>query len=166
MKKLFLLFAIGLLTLTVQAQDTETSNADQEKMTRMMELMSKKIPMEVDTNLFIEATPNTYVSENPKAVIMAMYVPESYETSRQKMNENVDAAFQVSDMGETEVNGVKVLFMKGSSAADGITMDTVMYCMEVEDELCMMFLGLTEQDIDTKYNEAITKAMNSVIKKK
>lgn len=164
MKKLILLFALGLMTFTIQAQDTKTS--DENKMAQYMELMSKKIDMEVDTSLFIEATPNTYVSESPKAVIMAMYVPESYENSRQKMNENVDAAFQVSDKGETEINGVKVLFMKGTSSADGSTMDSVIYCMEVEDELCMMFLGLTEQGIDNKYNEAVNKAMNSVIKKK
>ncbi len=164
MKKLILLFAIGLMTFSVQAQDTKTS--DENKMAQYMELMSKKIDMEVDTALFIEATPNTYVSESPKAVIMAMYVPESYENSRQKMNENVDPAFQVSDKGETEINGVKVLFMKGTSSADGATMDSVIYCMEVEDELCMMFLGLTEQGIDNKYNEAVNKAVNSVIKKK
>lgn len=81
MKKLILLFAIGLMTLTIQAQDTKS---DEDKMAQYMELMSKKIEMEVDTALFIEATPNTYVSESPKAVIMAMYVPESYENSKKK----------------------------------------------------------------------------------
>lgn len=166
MKKLLLLLAVGLMTFTVQAQEPETSNDDQAKMAKYMELMSKKIDMIVDTNLFMEASPNTYVSESPKAVIMAMYVPESYENSRKKMDENVDTAFQVSDKGETEINGVKVLFMKGTSSADGTTMDSEIYCMEIEDEVCMMFLGLTEQGIDAKYNEAITKAMNSVIKKR
>lgn len=166
MKKLFLLLAIGLTTFTIQAQDKETTKGDQDKMTKYIELMSKKIDMVVDTSLFIEATPNTYVSENPKAVIMAMYVPESYEDTKKKMDDNVDTAFQVSDKGETEINGVKVLFMKGTSSADGTVMESEMYCMEIEDELCMMFLGLTEQGIDGKYNEAITKAMNSVIKKK
>ncbi|MBO6607590.1 MAG: hypothetical protein JJ905_05850 [Psychroserpens sp.] len=151
------------MTLTIQAQDTKS---DEDKMAQYMELMSKKIEMEVDTALFIEATPNTYVSESPKAVIMAMYVPESYENSKKKMNENADPAFQVSDKGETEINGVKVLFMKGTSSAEGVTMESEIYCMEIEDELCMMFLGLTEQGIDAKYVDAVTKAMHSVIKKK
>lgn len=82
------------------------------------------------------------------------------------MNENADPAFQVSDKGETEINGVKVLFMKGTSSAEGVTMESEIYCMEIEDELCMMFLGLTEQGIDAKYVDAVTKAMHSVIKKK
>lgn len=166
MKNLLFVFALSIMTLTVQAQETETKDPEQEKNTRMLELMTQKIEMDVDTSLFLNASLNTYVSESPKAVIVAMMVPESYETTRQKMNENVDPAFQVSDKGETEINGVKVLFMKGTSAAEGDVLDSQMYCMAVDDETCMMFIGLAEQGIDVKYNEAITKALNSVVKKK
>ncbi|MBC8753707.1 hypothetical protein H2O64_03440 [Kordia sp. YSTF-M3] len=146
----------------VQAQETE---ADKEKAAKAMEMMSKKVDMDVNEELFMAVTPNTYVSENPKAVIMAMMVPETYEASKEKMNENDTDKFKVTGRGEKEINGVKVLYMEGTSEAEGTTLNNTIYCVKYDEETCIMFIGMVEDGADVKYTDAVAKAANSVIKK-
>ena len=131
-----------------------------------MELMAQKIEMDVDTELFASVGNNTYVSESPKAVVMAMMVPDNYENSKKKMDKDTGQQFKVIEKGETEINGVKTLFMIGTSEAEGAVLDNMIYCIEVDADTCLMFIGMVDQKADPKYAEAITKTMNSVIKKK
>ncbi|MEM5566815.1 hypothetical protein WNY78_16965 [Psychroserpens sp. AS72] len=174
MKKLCLILLVLILGLNLNAQEGtpkeevaegEVTNAEQEKFARVMELMSKKIEMEVDTSLFMEVSTNTYVSESPRAVVMAMMVPDTYENSKLKMNKDAGDKFKISEKGETEINGVTALYMKGTSEAEGVTLNNMIYCIEVDAETCLMFVGMVEQNADAKFTEAVTKSMNSVIKK-
>ncbi len=164
MKKLCIVFAMLFMAFNVQAQETTMSDADQEKMTRMMELMSQTIEMDVNTELFSKVSTNAYVSEDPKAVIMAMLTPEDYETSKEKMKNDVGDKMDVKDKGETEINGVKVLYMKGTTEAEGSDLNVEMYCIGIDDETSLMFIGMVDKTADAKYAEAIEKAKNSVIK--
>ncbi|SDS13390.1 hypothetical protein SAMN04515667_1487 [Formosa sp. Hel1_31_208] len=166
MKKLLCVFVLFAMTFNLQAQEPKTSEADQERKARTLELMGQKIEIDIDTSLFMEVTVNTYISESPRAVVMAMMVPDSYAVTKQRMNENTDPQFKISEKGETEMNGVNVLYMKGTSMAEGSTLDSEMYCMAIDDETCLMVIGMVEQNADAKYSEAIKKAINSVIKKK
>jgi len=162
MKKTLIALCILFIGFNVQAQETDAEKA---KQARAMELMSKKVDMTVDEDLFMGVTPNTYVSESPKAVIMAMMVPETYEDSKKKMNENDTDKFKVTDRGEKEINGVKVLYMEGTSEAEGTTLNNTIYCVKYDEETCIMFIGMVENGADKKYEEAVAKAANSVIKK-
>ena len=81
MKKLVII-ALLFLGVFVNAQETEA-----EKQARGIELMSKKVDMTVDSELFMSVTQNTYVSESPKAVVMGMYVPENYEAAKKKLKD-------------------------------------------------------------------------------
>jgi hypothetical protein len=170
MKKIFLALLVMTIGVNLNAQEGTPDGGDtkdgQEKMARMMELMGTKIEMDVDTSLFLEVSPNTYVSENPKAVIMAMMIPDTYENSKKKMDKDAGGKFEVTEKGETEINGVKTLFMKGSSEAEGVTLNNMIYCIEIDAETCLMFIGMVDQNADPKFAESITKTMNSVIKKK
>lgn len=164
-----------VLAFNVQAQESATKastteseqaeNDNQKKMQRMMELMSKKIEMDVNTELFVSQGANSYVSEDPKAVIMAMMVPESYETSKTKMENDAGGNLTITEKGEKEMNGVTVLYMKGTTDSEGSTLSAEMYCMEIDEETCLMFVGMADVKADAKYTEAIKKAANSVIKK-
>ncbi|WP_047547525.1 hypothetical protein [Psychroserpens sp. Hel_I_66] len=165
MKKLLIALLVFTMGAQMHAQDTEAPEMDEKQMARMMELMGQKIEMDVDDSLFMAVSTNTYVSENPKAVIMAMMVPETYAKAKEKMNTDDSAQFKVSDRGEKTVNGVKVLFMEGTSEAEGSTLNNMVYCMEIDAETCLMFIGMVDETADAKYTEAITKTMNSVIKK-
>ncbi len=162
MKKTLIALCILFIGFNVQAQDTD---ADAAKQAKAMEMMSKKVDMDVNEELFMAVTPNTYVSESPKAVIMAMMVPETYEASRKKMSENSTEQFKVTNQGEKEINGVKVLFMNGTSEAEGTTLNNTVYCVKYDEETCIMFIGMVENGADQKYTDAVAKAANSVIKK-
>ena len=165
MKKTLIALCILLVGFNVQAQEA-TTEADKAKAAKAMEMMSKKVDMDVDTELFTAVTPNTYVSESPKAVIMAMMVPESYAASKKKMDTNMSDKFTVSNKGEKEINGVKVLFMEGTSEAEGATLNNTIYCVEYDKETCIMFIGMVENGADQKYIDAVDKAAKSMIKKK
>lgn len=165
MKKTLITLLFLVIGVTAYSQEAVKTKDDQKKASRAMELMSKKIDINIDSNLFTPVATNTYVSESPKSVVMAMYVPESYEMAKKKMDNNSTDKFKITSKGEKEINGVKVLYMFGTSEAEGVTLDNEIYCLKVDDETCMMFMGMIEKGADKKYAEAIHKAMNSVIKK-
>lgn len=148
------------VAFNVQAQETEA-----DKQAKAMELMSIKVDMKVDTELFTEVTPNTYVSESPKAVIMAMIVPETYENAKNKLESNLPPEFVVANKGEKMMNGVNVVFLEGTSKAQGVTINSTVYCFKRDADTCFMFMGMSEVGADQKYVDAIIAAGNSVVKK-
>ncbi|WP_157560090.1 hypothetical protein U8527_16685 [Kordia algicida OT-1] len=164
-KTLIALCMLFVAAFNVQAQETVSQETEAEKQKRAMELMSIKVDMTVDTDLFMQVTPNTYVSESPKAVIMAMIVPETYENAKAKLESNLPAEFEVKDKGEKMMNGVKVIFMTGVSKAQGTTINSTVYCLKRDADTCTMFMGMSEVGADKKYVDAINAAANSVIKK-
>lgn len=159
MKKLVII-ALLFLGVFVNAQETEA-----EKQARGIELMSKKVDMTVDNELFMSVTQNTYVSESPKAVVMGMYVPENYEAAKKKLKENASTQnFEITSSGEKEINGIKVLYMYGNSEAEGVKLNNKVYCYEIDKDTCLMLVGMLEVGADKKYSEAIDSALNSGIK--
>ena len=160
MKKLVII-ALLFLGVFVNAQETEA-----EKQARGIELMSKKVDMTVDSELFMSITQNTYVSESPKAVVMGMYVPENYEAAKKKLKENASTQnFEITSSGEKEINGIKVLYMYGNSEAEGVKLNNKVYCYEIDKDTCLMLVGMLEVGANKKYSEAIDSALNSGIKK-
>lgn len=159
-KTLMALCMLFVAVATVQAQETEA-----EKQKRAMELMSIKVDMKVDEELFMQVTTNTYVSESPKAVIMAMIVPETYENAKAKLEGNMPPDFKVTDKGEKMMNGVKVIYMQGTAEAQGTKVNSTVYCLKRDADTCLMFMGMSEVGADKKYVDAITAAANSVVKK-
>ncbi len=148
-------------TFTVQAQEDEA-----EKQALAMEMASIELNMEVDTELFQKMSTNMYVSQTPQVMIMGMVVPETYENAKTKLEGNLPPEFKVSDKGEKTMNGVKVVFLKGTSDSPQGVIDCVVYCTKRDAETCTMFMGMSEVGVDQKYVDAINKAANSVIKKK
>ncbi|MEF3079401.1 hypothetical protein [Winogradskyella poriferorum] len=160
MKKLVII-ALLFLGVFANAQETEA-----EKQARGIELMSKKVDITVDSELFMSVTQNTYVSESPKAVVMGMYVPENYEAAKKKLKENASTQnFEITSSGEKEINGIKVLYMYGNSEAEGVKLNNKVYCYEIDKDTCLMLVGMLEVGADKKYSEAIDSALNSGIKK-
>lgn len=154
------------VAFNVQAQNDEQAQDDKaEKQALAMELMSIKIDMKVDTELFMEVTQNTFVSETPKAVIMALIIPETYENAKSKLETNMPPQFNVTKKGEKMMNGVNVVFMEGTNEAQGVTINSTIYCLKRDADTCIMFMGMSEVGADQKYVDAITAAANSVVKK-
>lgn len=152
--------------LNVQAQEVKASQeTEAEKQARAMELMAIKIDMEVNKELFMQVTQNTYVSEEPKAVIMAMIVPETYDNAKAKLEGNMPPDFKVTNKGEKMMNGVNVIYMEGTAEAQGTKVNSTIYCLKRDADSCIMFMGMSEVGADKKYTDAIAAAANSVVKK-
>ena len=56
------------------------------------------------------------------------------------------------------------LSKQGTTEAEGSDLNVEMYCMGIDDETSLMFIGMVDKTADAKYAEAIEKAKNSVIK--
>lgn len=143
----------------------EVAELEQEQLARVMQHMEQKIETDGDTTLFTIVGANTYVSENPKAVVMDMMVPETYTKAKEKMNADNSAQFEITYRGKKLINGDPVLFMEGTSEAEGSILTNMVYCMKFDAKICLLFIGMVDQTADAKYMEAHTKAMNSVIKR-
>ncbi len=163
MKKLLIALCFLCLGFTAQAQE-QTQETEAEKQARAMELMAIKIDMEIDSTIFTQATPNMYVSETPKAVIMAMVLPETYENGKAKLTSKLPATFKVTQRKEKTINGVNVMHIEGSSEAQGVTVNSTVYFLKCDAETCIMFMGMLEEGADQKYVDAINTAGISVIK--
>lgn len=159
MKKLLVVFTL-LFCVISNAQETDSA-----KENRTKELMSKKVEMDVDSGLFMAVTQNTFVSESPKAVIMGLYVPETYENIKLEMDTEMSQQFKVVEKGEKTINGVSVLCIVGISEPEGITMNNTVYCYKVDADTCVMLMGIIEEGAENKYKVAINKALNSGVKK-
>jgi hypothetical protein len=162
MKKTLIALCILFIGFNVQAQDD--SGTGEAKAAKAMEMMHKKIDMDVNEELFMAVSPNIYISDNPKVMIMAMMLPETYEVSREKMEETISDKFIVTAKGVREMNGVMVSFMEGTSGTK-TTLNNVIYYVKYDEESCIMFAGTIEQNADEKYMDAFLNARNSVIKK-
>lgn len=163
MKNLIYILCLSLISLTAYSQEVGEDKVTNQA--RMKELMSKKVDITVDNDIFINVTPNTYVSETPKGVIMAMYIPESYEASKKRMTEEMTEKFRVTDKGEKTINGIKVLYLYGTSNTDGIILNNKIYCMEVDDETCLMVLGMMDESAEKKQHDSVDKILKTAIKK-
>jgi hypothetical protein len=160
MKKTLIVLCLLLATVThIQAQE-----ASKETQQKALEFMTQ-IDMKVDMSLFKEAYKNMYVSDNPKAMIMGIVIPETYEVAKQEIAKKIPPGFELKDSGEKVINGVKIFYTKGIDASRGAKLNTAMYCMKRSDKTSFMFIGVSEIGIDKKYTEAIEVAFNSVIEK-
>ncbi len=160
---IFFLLFLFISVSNIQAQ--EVSKEDQAKEAKLLELMSIKIDMDIDEELFVEVTPNTFVSESPKSVIMAMVVPQTYEKAKESMSSGQSADFKVEKRGEMEIEGISVLFMEGTSVAEGSTLVSKVYCLQYDEENCIMAMGMVEDNASKAYFDAVEKALKSVVKK-
>jgi hypothetical protein len=73
--------------------------------------------------------------------------------------------FKVTDKGEKVMNGVTVVYLIGTSEAQGVTINSTVYCLKRDADTCTMFMGMSEVGADKKYVDAINAAANSVVKK-
>lgn len=159
-KTLIALCMLFVATFTVQAQEDQA-----EKQALAMELMKIDLKMDIDTDLLQKMSTNMYFSENPQVMVMGMVVPSTYENAKNELEKNLPPDFKVSDKGEKMMNGVKVIFLEGTSETPQGTIDCVVYCMKRDPETCTMFMGMSGTGTAQKYLDAIEKAANSVIKK-
>lgn len=155
---------IALCTLFVAVGTVQAQDDDAEKQALAVELASIDLKMEVDTSIFQKASTNMYVSQAPQVMVMGMVVPENYDNAKAKLESNLPPEFNISDKGEKMLNGVKVIFLEGTSKSPQGVINCVVYCMKRDADTCTMFMGMSEKGVDKKYTDAIDEAANSIIK--
>lgn len=146
---------------TVQAQDDDAA----EQQAIALELSQIELDIKVDQSIFTKMSTNMYISQAPKAMIMGMVVPETYENAKSKLDSSLPPEFTVSNKGEKMMNGIQVLFIEGTGDTKDGVINCTMYCFERDADTCTMFMGMSEVGIDKKYTDAIVEAANSLIKK-
>ncbi len=149
------------VAFNVQAQEPDAA----EEQAIAMELAAIDLEMKVDTELFQKMSTNMYVSQSPKAMVMGMIVPETYENAITKLEGNLPPGFKVTNKGEKMMNGVNTMSLEGTIESPEGVINCIMYYTKRDADTCTVFMGMSEVGVDKKYTDAITAAANSIIKK-
>ena len=141
MKKIFFTcLALFLLSVSTYGQTDSMNGGLENEMTKML---TTKIYMEVDSQLYSSIQGNFYISEKPQAMIMAMVIPQSYEKAKQKISEDVKKKnVLIKDSGEFVINGKKIVFKIGEMVERGEKMIIELYAVEATAESTILITGV------------------------
>jgi len=142
MKKTILTSTVFLLfssLLSFAQTDTSDINLGDE----MTKMLTAKIFMDVDTNLYKTRQGNFYISEKPQAMIMAILFPQSLEKAKAKLSEDAkNKNMVIKESGELESNGKKIAFKTGEMKQNGEKMLVEFYAVEATKESTIFITGV------------------------
>jgi len=142
MKKTILTSTVFLLfssLLSFGQTDSSTANLGDE----MTKMLTAKIFMDVDTNLYKTRQGNFYISEKPQAMIMAILFSQSLEKAKAKLSDDAkNKNVIIKESGELESNGKKIAFKKGEMKQNGENMLVEFYAVEATKESTIFITGV------------------------
>lgn len=162
MKNVFTLFVSLLSVFYIVAQKPIKESLSKKE--KAEKLLSTKIEIDVNTEMFTPVAINTYVSEKPKGLIMTLIVPESYQKAKETLNNKISEEIVVTEQGEKTVNGITFLYVNGYTESEGKKLSSTIYCVKYNKESCLMFMGMIDEDATTKHKNAIANAAISIVK--
>ena len=128
----------------------------------LFELQKKKVNIDIDKSIFTSVHQNMYVSKNPDALILALFIPISYDKQKVKMN-NKTIAEGMEFKGEITINNEKVLLLSGNIIKKGIDFTKQKYYIKYDKntsiELTTM-LAVNKAD-----KKMLLEIVNSVVEK-
>jgi len=142
MKRIILSSTVFLLFSSLLSfGQTDSSTVDLgDEMTKML---TAKIFMEVDTNLYKTRQGNFYISEKPQAMIMAILYPQSLEKAKAKLSDDAkNKNVIIKESGEFESNGKKIAYKTGEMKQNGENMLVEFYAVEATKESTIFITGV------------------------
>lgn len=137
---------------------------DRGKKENLFEMQKVKVIIDIDKNVFTNVYANMYVSKKPNALVVALFLPISYNQQKLKL----DALFVSKKMkikGEKMIRGKKVLFMKGTINKEGIDFIKEVYYLKYNKKTSIELTIMLDINADAKYKKMINEIVYSVIEK-
>ena len=157
MKKIGIALVVLFLSLNTCSQNRNTTNT-------LFELQKKKVEIDINKNLFSNVSTNMYVSQNPDALILALFIPISYDKQKEKITSKPLTKGMVFK-GEKVLNNDKVLFVEGTVFKKGIEFAKRIYYIPQRKNICIELTTMLAVDASDAYKKMMVEIVNSVIEK-
>ncbi len=151
-KKLFFILALFAVSFSAVAQDGEEV---------VEEAPEVVIDMDFNKSLYTNNFGNMYMSETPKAVLMAMVIPQSYESGKTELKKSMEPDLKNFKVQEFTENGVKYFACTGIMNQNNEEVYVEVMVKKVADDSCLMITSMYEVGIKTKYEKEAKKAILS-----
>lgn len=130
----------------------------------LFELQKKKVAIDISNEIFTTVYPNMYVSQKPDALILAVFLPISYNAQKVKLS-SASTTNGMEFKGEKTLNNKKVLLLSGTIIKKGIEFTKHKYYIKQQHNTCIELTTMLPVTADTKEKKMIQDVVNSVIEK-
>ena len=151
-KKLFYFLALFTVSFTAFAQDDTN-----------VEEMEPEVVIDMDFNksLYANNFGNMYMSDSPKAVLMAMVIPQSYESGKTELTKAMEPDLKNFKTQEFTENGLKYYSCSGTMMQNNIEVFVEVMIKKVDDNSCVMISSMYEVGVKEKYGKEAKRAIIS-----
>ena len=156
MKNICISFIVLFISFTINSQEKAGKN-------RLFELQKKKVEIDINKDVFTSVTTNMYVSQNPQALIVGLFLPISYETKKTKINNKPDEGMEFK--GEQKINSKNILLLSGTVIKKGIEYSKQKYYIKQDQNTCIELTTMLPVNADAKDKMMLMKIVHSVIEK-
>jgi hypothetical protein len=166
-KLLFSVFLLLISTTTIFGQEllpTDTTSMNMSDM--LMKMFSNDLKINVDSTLFPVHQGSFYMSDTtqtPKALILTMLIPKSYDTvvSDFTRNSAKDKQMDIKSVTNLSINNKPATYINGTADEQGKKIIAEVYFIKEATGQTIMITGSFEIDTYEKYKEAFKKAVYS-----
>jgi hypothetical protein len=119
------------------------------------------IEMDFNKSLYANNFGNMYMSDSPKAVLMAMAIPQSYESGKTELTKAMEPDLKNFKAQEFSVNGLKYYSCSGTMMQESIEVFVEVMIKKTDDNSCLMISSMYEVGVKTKYEKEAKRAIIS-----
>ena len=152
MKKLFYFLALFVVSFNAVAQDgDDVVEMDQEVV----------IQMDFNKSLYANNFGNMYMSESPKAVLMAMLIPQNYESGKAELSKAMEPDLKNFKAQEFTEKGLKYYSCTGEMKQEGVDVFVEVMIKKADDNSCVMISSMYEVGAKSKFDKEAKRAIIS-----
>ena len=119
------------------------------------------IDMDFNKSLYANNFGNMYMSDSPKAVLMAMVIPQSYESGKTELTKAMEPDLKNFKAQEFSVNGLKYYSCSGTMMQESVEVLVEVMIKKTDDNSCLMISSMYEVGVKTKYEKEAKRAIIS-----
>jgi hypothetical protein len=157
MKNICISFIVLFISFTINSQEKAGTN-------RLFELQKKKVEIDINKDIFTSVTTNMYVSQNPQALIVGLFIPISYENKKMKINSK-PVAEGLEFKGEQMLNNKNILLLTGRVIKKGIEFTKQKYYIKQNQNTCIELTTMLPVNAVAKDKAMLMEIVHSVIEK-
>lgn len=151
-KKLF--YFLALFTMSF-------SFAQEEIVEEIEDAPEVVIDMDFNKSLYANNFGNMYMSDSPKAVLMAMIIPQSYESGKTELTKAMEPDLKNFKTQEFSMNGLKYYSCTGTMMQSSVEVFVEVMIKKTDDNSCLMISSMYEVGVKEKYGKEAKRAIIS-----
>ena len=150
-RKLFYFLALFTTSFSFAQEDAD------------LEQMAPDVVIDMDFNksLYANNFGNMYMSDSPKAVLMAMLIPQDYESGKTELSKAMEPDLKNFKAQEFTENGLKYYSCTGVMMQENIEVFVEVMIKKVDDNSCVMISSMYEVGVKEKYGKEAKRAIIS-----